>query len=337
MSNNTIGERIKFHRKRLGLTQDQLAQRLGVSAQAVSKWEHNLSCPDISVLPEIAELFGITVDELLRKGTQPVHEAEVIHDEADDDSGCSVTWNWGLGKKKSNILFSLYIIIFGSLLLVNHFLNYYVSWWTVLWTTALIYFGISGLCCGISIFSLTLCLAGIYFLLDAYALFSFSLSWSIVIPVVLLLWGLSLLIDVFAGKKRYRYKSGKTTVHNNKKLRHEYHCNDGYLYCDISFGSHRTIVATELLRGGKIDSSFGDFIVDFSACQAVEPDCTINVDNSFGSLTILIPRRFLVEFKSSDNSFASAEIEGAAANVTEGTICFNTDNSFGTLTFRYTE
>ena len=65
MNNKTIGDRIKFHRKRLGMTQEQLAERMGVSAQAVSKWENNLSCPDISVLPELAAIFGISVDELL--------------------------------------------------------------------------------------------------------------------------------------------------------------------------------------------------------------------------------------------------------------------------------
>ena len=58
MNNTTIGDRIKYHRKRLGMTQEQLAERMGVSAQAVSKWENNLSCPDISVLPELAEVFG---------------------------------------------------------------------------------------------------------------------------------------------------------------------------------------------------------------------------------------------------------------------------------------
>ena len=79
MNNTTIGDRIKYHRKRLGMTQEQLAERMGVSAQAVSKWENNLSCPDISVLPELAEVFGISVDELLGKtDSTPAKEAEVV-------------------------------------------------------------------------------------------------------------------------------------------------------------------------------------------------------------------------------------------------------------------
>ena len=54
----TLGKRIVFHRKRLGLTQDALAELMGVTAQAVSKWENDQSCPDIGALPKLAEIFG---------------------------------------------------------------------------------------------------------------------------------------------------------------------------------------------------------------------------------------------------------------------------------------
>ena len=53
----TLGKRIAEHRKRLGLTQDALAEKLGITAQAVSKWENDLSCPDITMLPKLAEIF----------------------------------------------------------------------------------------------------------------------------------------------------------------------------------------------------------------------------------------------------------------------------------------
>ena len=61
---NSIGHKIAYYRRLNGLTQGRLAEKLGVSAQAVSKWENNLCCPDIMLLPAIAELFGITIDEL---------------------------------------------------------------------------------------------------------------------------------------------------------------------------------------------------------------------------------------------------------------------------------
>ena len=60
----TFAEIIVKYRKELGLTQEGLAQRLGVTNQAVSKWESGQSCPDIALLPGLADLFGITIDEL---------------------------------------------------------------------------------------------------------------------------------------------------------------------------------------------------------------------------------------------------------------------------------
>lgn len=59
-----IGKKIQSLRKNKNITQAQLANALSVSSQSVSKWENNLSVPDISLLPMIARYFGITMDEL---------------------------------------------------------------------------------------------------------------------------------------------------------------------------------------------------------------------------------------------------------------------------------
>ena len=61
----TLGERIAEKRKEKGLTQEELADMLGVSAQAVSKWENDISCPDIMTLVPLAEKLECTIDELL--------------------------------------------------------------------------------------------------------------------------------------------------------------------------------------------------------------------------------------------------------------------------------
>ncbi len=63
--NETIGNRIAKFRKEKNMTQEDLANRLGVSSQAVSKWENDASCPDISLLPQLCKVLGITTDELL--------------------------------------------------------------------------------------------------------------------------------------------------------------------------------------------------------------------------------------------------------------------------------
>jgi len=74
---NTLGKRIAEYRKEKGLTQEELAEKLGVSAQAVSKWENDNSCPDIMMLPKLAEIFGITTDELL-VGKDDIPEVRLI-------------------------------------------------------------------------------------------------------------------------------------------------------------------------------------------------------------------------------------------------------------------
>ncbi len=63
--NETIGMRIQMIRKAKGMTQEELAGKVGVSSQAVSKWENDTSCPDISLLPQLCSILGITTDELL--------------------------------------------------------------------------------------------------------------------------------------------------------------------------------------------------------------------------------------------------------------------------------
>lgn len=59
-----IGAKIRHLRCKAGLTQEQLAEKLGLSAQSVSKWENAVAMPDITLLPKLAEEFGVSIDEL---------------------------------------------------------------------------------------------------------------------------------------------------------------------------------------------------------------------------------------------------------------------------------
>lgn len=60
----TLGKKLYELRKSAELTQEAVSEYLGVSPQAVSKWENDFSCPDIMVLPKIAKLYGIRIDDL---------------------------------------------------------------------------------------------------------------------------------------------------------------------------------------------------------------------------------------------------------------------------------
>ena len=80
----TIGKRITLLRKEKGLTQEELATHMGVSPQAVSKWENDQTCPDISALPKLARLLGVTVDELL-EGKQELAPVRLLPPEERKD------------------------------------------------------------------------------------------------------------------------------------------------------------------------------------------------------------------------------------------------------------
>lgn len=70
--NRTLGDKISGLRKQREMTQDELAEKMGVTSQAVSKWENNLSIPDLPILIALADLFHVTLDYLARDREKPV-------------------------------------------------------------------------------------------------------------------------------------------------------------------------------------------------------------------------------------------------------------------------
>ena len=66
MGKQSLGAKITSLRKEKGMTQLELADKMGVTDKAVSKWERDLSFPDFSSMPKLAEIFGISVDELMQ-------------------------------------------------------------------------------------------------------------------------------------------------------------------------------------------------------------------------------------------------------------------------------
>lgn len=66
---NTFGSMIASLRKENGMTQLELAEKMNVTDKAVSKWERDLAFPDVQTLPKLAELFGVSVDDLIKART----------------------------------------------------------------------------------------------------------------------------------------------------------------------------------------------------------------------------------------------------------------------------
>ena len=72
----TLGTMIAELRKQHGMTQLELAEKMGVTDKAVSKWERDLSCPDINSLPTLAEILGVSVEELMQIKKEAAEEKE---------------------------------------------------------------------------------------------------------------------------------------------------------------------------------------------------------------------------------------------------------------------
>ncbi len=321
----TLGKRIVSHRKRLGLTQDQLAESLGVTAQAVSKWENDQSCPDINMLPKLAQLFGTTVDALLGNDTTPVYEAEVVQPEEPKNKW---EFHWDSGKR-SSICLALGILALGIQLFLASFLERDLSFGSLFWPTALFVFGACGLFPKFSFFRFGCFLFGSYFLLEKWELLPITPGSNIVFPVILVLLGLSLLADALKKPRRSR-----VSFHNPGKQNYDYTCGDEHFELDASFGNTTQVVTLPRLSRGSIDTSFGNYTVDLTQVSSVAAGCRLDVDCSFGETILLVPSRFYMQ-QAVSNSFSNVEIIGNPDVSPEGTIDLEVDISFGKLIVQY--
>ena len=103
-----IGNKIKELRKQRGLTQEQIADAIGVSFQAVSKWENNISLPDIALAPVLASYFGVSLDDLFdynlektRSEALAIARKSVKYREENQEEGCRILTE-GLKKFPNN-------------------------------------------------------------------------------------------------------------------------------------------------------------------------------------------------------------------------------------------
>lgn len=93
-----LNEKLQILRKEAGLSQERLAEKLGVSRQAVSKWESGQSTPDIENLSALSDLFGVTLDELIKKESAP-QPAQAVRP-AYGGTGCSYRFEYEYKSKR---------------------------------------------------------------------------------------------------------------------------------------------------------------------------------------------------------------------------------------------
>ena len=326
----TLGKRIVQNRKRLGLTQDALAEKLGVTAQAVSKWENDQSCPDITTLPRLANIFGTTTDALL--GVEPpAKESELITEDVPSlhidefDDQWQFTWESG---RKGHIGIGLWVILAALMMLAANYLGQHVSLWTALWTTGLTVFGIFGLWPSFSFLRLGCGLIGGYFIVGELWPRLFILEKSYILPICLLLFGLSLLADAGNKDKKHGFH---ITMPNKRK--HLYQVSGEEFTCEIAFCDQSYLVDLPRLSKGSAAVAFGDLELRLTGCQEFAANCTLDLSCSFGDLTILLPRNLRAE-TSSSTTFADFSVIGAP-DPDAAVILVNANASFGDITLRY--
>lgn len=323
----TLGKRIVKHRKSLHLTQDQLAEKLGVTAQAVSKWENDQSCPDINMLPRLARLFGTTTDALL--GQETIYDTEVVTEENSRPRE-NFEFHWD-NNRRGAMVFALYVLLVGGLLMASRLLNWGVGIWSIAWPSALAVFGISALLKRFRVFPLAVALVGCYYLATNLGLMAWRMDSSLIFPALVLLVGVSLLIDALGKKKKHVvHVAGR----DEKKFASTFTQDEDSFEAKVSFGTEKRTATVPYLKNGRVACSFGEMTVDLTACEQIVDGCVLDLECSFGELILIVPENCIVR---GDNktSFGDMTIVGAPNEDASITLHLRGKVSFGDITVRY--
>lgn len=329
MTEETLGRRIAAHRKNLSLTQDALAERLGVTAQAVSKWENDQSCPDISMLPRLAEIFGITIDALLgveKKEPEPEEiPVEVVSEVAPE--------TMPVPGKRFSVGIALWLLLTGAVLLAPMLAPtpriFEVPFWTVLGTVGLAVFGLFGIWPRFSWFRLGCGLTGGYYLYCCLFRPAVHLNEELLLPILLLYFGVGLLIDGIRGKKvPVGHRDWKKMTEN------KFNCEGNAFSCCTCFGEGHRNVQLAVLNGGDAEVVFGELSIDLHDCVALGENACIHLKCSFGSLTLYAPRRWRLQCINR-TAFGTVQELGSPDGDAEGTLRVESDVSFGEICIEY--
>ncbi|MBQ7344836.1 MAG: helix-turn-helix transcriptional regulator [Oscillospiraceae bacterium] len=316
----TLGKRIAAGRKRLGLTQDQLADKIGITAQAVSKWENDQSCPDISTLPKLADILQTTTDALLGRAEAPTPPPA-------DPAPVQPAIKWSTGSRHYTLRHAFLALFIGAITLTAALLGHHMTFWSILWPSVILVVGVSGSWRRSSFFRIGCLLLGGWFLLENTGLLTIGLDTAMILPIILLLFGFSLLLDAMLGRKA-------VTHHGHHPSQGDYQIDGDRLCFRSSFGENRQKITMTRLSEGDISVSFGDYELDFSGVDQISDGCFLSANCSFGELLLVIPSRYLVQCDGS-TSFASIETIGHPDPSHSASIALQANCSFGQITIKY--
>ena len=319
----TLGKRIAWHRKHLGLTQDALAEQLGVTAQAVSKWENDQSCPDIAMLPKLSAIFRISIDELL--GVVQKEESNVV---VTEPLPIETVGERKIPGRKTERGFALWLLLVGGILLAMELLPvrfYRIDVWKAICLSGLLGYGILGLYPRFSVFRLGCALGGGYYLWCGLTQPHIMLNEELLIPILLVFFGLGLLVD----RPREKARLSIDAVGQNVL---EYRGNS--FVCSTGFGRDRRAINLPILEGGEGNVYFGDLEIDLHDCGDITQDCRIVLKCAFGTMTVYVPRKWRMQCVNR-NFFGHIQESGSAGENAEKVLLMENDAAFGEITIKY--
>ena len=337
----TLGKRIAMLRRNQGWTQEQLGEKVGVSAQAVSKWENDQTCPDITTLPLLADLFGITTDELL--GIKPIEPHVVILDkepeEDKDNKTRSVEINLNNMDQWTGITMCIMAILICVMLILRSttplFNREGVNVWNYIWTIAVFSLGLMRVRKNI-VFGITAMAIGIY----EFIWFGWGVPFEIKWYVILLVFAVAsllkiLLVKMGVLKEKTHRNDHSAIVSGDRPNRVNEYSDEGYFVnAELSFGSNRIEYPYDTLRGAKIETNFGDHLIDFRNVQHFENDPVLDVEVNFGNVVVYLPDNVQIH-KNSDTSFGAFRVKGAPSEHADQVAYFRGEANFGNLEIRY--
>ena len=317
----TMGKRISELRKKAGLTQEQLANKLNVSAQAVSKWENDISCPDISTLPLLAQILGVTTDELLGASGSKSFEQPVT------SSPCEPEEDLKRRKhiNRDGIGFGIILVMLGAAFLIDKLgivsLPSGLTIWEIVWPAVLLGFGVSIVIRHFNLITLTIAFLGLYFLLLNIGVIGAWLTWGMAWPAILVIVGITIVCNAMFGRDH---------SHFSKHTKTDFYDSDGYVQCGCTFGEDIRRPIGLLFKGGQVSVSFGSVRLDLTGYSAFAPDAELKVSVSFGELVIILPSDISVDSRVSK---VLASVENANGGGTRAFI-LSGSASFGSVEIR---
>ena len=177
------------------------------------------------------------------------------------------------------------------------------------------------------------------FLLENMYVTNLDISWKLVFPVLILLLGITLLVDSFKQPKHshwniHRSRSKRSAGNPEGTPKNDFSVDGDSFTCNLAFGENYRSISMEKLTCGEISCSFGELTVDLSGVEEVAEDCELKLSCSFGELVLKVPKKYRVANRS-NNFFSGTTIRGECADTPEGTIYVDTSASFGEICIRY--